>query len=361
MIVHGRAIPSLTGIRGAAAIWVVAYHVQHLCAELTPRLLGSELFFLRDGWEGVDLFFILSGFVLMHVHSDQFEKLSRAAIADFARLRIWRIYPVSSVALLAVAALAFVDRSFHDWFMARAPGNFSLAAFLKTAVLATNWHIPIRGDWNTPVWSLSVEIVGYICFPLLAFACLRLRSFMLLIMAAVVAVMAVIAVQLLQHQLGSNLLTGPGSIIRVLGFFSAGVILRRAADFSPPWIGRWLVPVSVLAVLMIPVLSSAHQTVGLMPIVFAILVYSLAFQVGPIDRLLRSRFALFFGKISFPLYVLHAMPLMALFFHLSRSTLSLEICWLYVGAVVAALIVLAFIVHRYFEKPLQMWVHGRPS
>ena len=48
---------------------------------------------------------------------------------------------------------------------------------MRTLTLTTRWFLPFDGDWNQPTWSLSVELLGYLAFPLLAFAAVRLRNF----------------------------------------------------------------------------------------------------------------------------------------------------------------------------------------
>ena len=60
-------IPSLTGVRGIAALWVLAFHLQSFSPQLGIAPLGG-LPLLGGGWAGVDLFFVLSGFVLMLTH-----------------------------------------------------------------------------------------------------------------------------------------------------------------------------------------------------------------------------------------------------------------------------------------------------
>jgi peptidoglycan/LPS O-acetylase OafA/YrhL len=62
-----RDIPSLTGLRGIAAIWVMLFHVSLLAPLIGAAWLGRIGVF-PVGWVGVDLFFVLSGFILMWVH-----------------------------------------------------------------------------------------------------------------------------------------------------------------------------------------------------------------------------------------------------------------------------------------------------
>src|SRR6185437_8778005 len=88
------SIDSLTGLRGVAALWVAAYHgVGSLFALALANLLGS-------GWLAVDLFFVLSGFIMCHVHLADFAVPSWSAAVRFLKLRIARVYPAHLVAAL---------------------------------------------------------------------------------------------------------------------------------------------------------------------------------------------------------------------------------------------------------------------
>ena len=71
-----RDLPALTGLRGLAALWVFVYHVFKSFAGDGAGLFDNQAIpLLREGWRGVDLFFVLSGFVIAHVHLRDFERL----------------------------------------------------------------------------------------------------------------------------------------------------------------------------------------------------------------------------------------------------------------------------------------------
>jgi len=76
-------LPSLTGVRGIAALWVVLFHLQQFAGEFGLEAVKG-LPGLRSGWAGVDLFFVLSGFILMLVHERDFPRLSWTPVVRFA-------------------------------------------------------------------------------------------------------------------------------------------------------------------------------------------------------------------------------------------------------------------------------------
>ena len=169
-------VPSLTGIRGVAALWVVLFHLQQFGKDFgVPALVGTPV--LRSGWTGVDLFFVLSGFVLMLVHERDFGRLHWQRMLRFAWLRVLRVYPLATVVLLLIALLVALDRNFAlDWAQGAIPHNLTASAFVRTLFLANRWWLPTDGDWNQPEWSLSAEILGYAAFPFIALLATRLNN-----------------------------------------------------------------------------------------------------------------------------------------------------------------------------------------
>ena len=91
-------IRSLTGVRGVAALLVVVYHFTLVA--FSPRNP------LGPGYIAVDWFFVLSGFVMAKVHSDDFaEGWSGPAYAVFLQKRFARVYPLYMIATLVAFAI----------------------------------------------------------------------------------------------------------------------------------------------------------------------------------------------------------------------------------------------------------------
>ncbi|MFC7542487.1 acyltransferase family protein [Siccirubricoccus deserti] len=106
MIVSAPNVPrqpirALTSIRGLAAWWVVLYHVRELLPPTMPPMLHAAL---AHGYLAVDLFFMLSGFVISLDYSTQFARLDAGQVRRFLLLRLGRIYPLHLVMLIAFVA-----------------------------------------------------------------------------------------------------------------------------------------------------------------------------------------------------------------------------------------------------------------
>jgi peptidoglycan/LPS O-acetylase OafA/YrhL len=125
---QGDELPALTGIRGLAAVTVVLHHY---------RIPGFGY-----GYLAVDLFFVLSGFVLAHVYRDGVEPLA------FLRARAARTLPVH-FATTMMLGLAVVPFGYCGW------------SQVAAALVGVRFV-------NPPAWSLVVEWYAYLLFPVVA-------------------------------------------------------------------------------------------------------------------------------------------------------------------------------------------------
>ncbi|WP_158322803.1 acyltransferase family protein, partial [Acidisphaera rubrifaciens] len=207
-------LPDLTCLRGAAALWVYAYHVN-------LQLGGGGWGVLRRGYLGVDAFFMLSGLVLAYAHP-------ALAGRGWAPLRFWgrrlaRLYPVhlATLALLAAA----LGAAWAAGVPIRDAGRFGLGELLRSLLLVHGWGLSGRWAWNYPSWSISTEWAGYLAFPWLWLAVRRLSP------AATVALTAaafLVLVLVGAGPVGLNL-TYQGALFRFVPEFVAGLALARLA------------------------------------------------------------------------------------------------------------------------------------
>lgn len=357
-----QAIPSLTGIRGVAALWVLLFHIGQGIPgySLLPWLTGSS--FVDNGFRGVDLFFILSGFIMMHVHAQDFTVLRYRALRDFVIMRCVRIYPAHLVALLLILAIVIASPAYVTWSRAwNLPLNtpaYTISSFFQTATLTTRWLVPDYGMWNRVTWSLSVELLAYLSLPVLAPLLLRVRSpaLCLCLSFGSLAAMLCLLVALGSHDGGSP--NRPG-LLRGFGGFAAGAALCRfvAVAHVSDRQSRWI---SFGAVAFITLLLFVPRFAILMPFGFAILIAALAYRAGAIDSLLSSRPAMFFGKISFSLYLVHATPLLLLEWAFQTGQLPSTPLIMNAGVICCVVFVigLSTLLHYGVERPCQRLGHN---
>lgn len=123
--------------------------------------------FIQSGFLGVDLFFILSGTVMYHVHSTDFPHYRIRSHLAFLKLRFARVYPLHAFCLVAFAIRVC---SLPEFTAPYRPGTFSLSNFTATLLLVNNWGFLPTTMWNGPAWSLSAEGLGYLAFPFITVA-----------------------------------------------------------------------------------------------------------------------------------------------------------------------------------------------
>src|SRR6266567_7058688 len=236
-------IPALTGLRGVAAAWVALFHLT----------VGVPI--LRYGDMGVDVFFILSGYVLTYVYAG---KLTNAAdYFGFIRARLARIYPLHLVTLCVLALMVVALPDFAERYP-MPEQRWGFGPFLASLVLVQNWGYFLPTSWNTPSWSLSAEWLAYLIFPFFLFATQWPRSKITPLALAGSLFLALYAEFALKGLPG---LAGGGApgMLRMTCEFAAGCLLCRAVDNG---LGRLspLADIAALALILIAAVLGGRFT-----------------------------------------------------------------------------------------------------
>lgn len=346
-----REIRPMTGLRGAAALFVMLYHF-HLKMIATGPL--STL--LLHGYLAVDLFFILSGFVMAHVYG---EALTSGTFRQrsFLLHRIARIYPLYLLATLAFVTLALERGALN------VPQYLTLSANLVM--------MQSLGDWpsmDPPAWSVSAEMIAYLLFPLIALACLRSSRKVALVtgMAALLSVLAM-TVAASRHYIGTPIAKGeldlyftPYTLVRCLAGFVIGQLLHRLfrhGTFNPVLSGN-LFQCGVLLLVLVTLAQARSDFPAYLAMI--LLVATLAQDRGLLKRLFASPPLMLLGKVSFGIYLLHFQAI-GLVDRFSREALnrgfdpavSDGIATLTAGAMVTTL---AWVLHEGFESPVRRMI-----
>ncbi len=180
-----RYTPELDGIRGIAILLVVAHHTH---AVLAP----SAGWLPNGGFLGVDVFFVLSGFLITGLLLGEHERASRLHLLRFYGRRALRLLPALLALLAAYGVYAYVTDL---------PGGPVRSGILAIGFYYSNWRVAytLRGAPGLGgLWSLAVEEQFYMVWPLVLFVLLRIRR------AAVIATvigLAVLAIAVHRAQL----------------------------------------------------------------------------------------------------------------------------------------------------------------
>ena len=157
----------LDGLRAVAASMVVILHafasnIIKLSDKSHLHILGS-IFNYVDGY-GVDLFFVLSGVVLLRPY---LRKQREFKVVEYFRRRFWRIYPPYFVALLFAALVIWFMNTYPTWYNATGGMNMK---FSWREIIHEMPIINLDGNYyNLAWWSLGTEILFYLVVPIVVF------------------------------------------------------------------------------------------------------------------------------------------------------------------------------------------------
>ena len=165
-----QSLDLLTSVRGFAALWVVFYHI---VGRLDEHLHASLISFISIGYLAVDLFFILSGFVMALSYQQAFLS-KKVKYRDFIVKRIARIYPLHLFVLLLYLIIPF---AFYVTGREVDLVRFSADSFIANLFLINSWGVASTLTWNIPSWSISVEFLSYCLFPLMLLLVKSLNGF----------------------------------------------------------------------------------------------------------------------------------------------------------------------------------------
>ncbi len=228
-------IDALTGLRIIAAAYVFFFHIDgHFLQVFLPEVAKFTWMF-QGGWMGVDLFFLLSGFIISYNYYESFQDPKNAGYVTFLVKRLARIYPVHLFTTLAVfipVMIFFGSKVLAQQYdFVPSHVDYSITEFVKTVLLVHGWTLPTLTSWNAVSWSVSCEWLAYICFPLIVLMVQPLDTAKKLL----VMFFTIFIVVLTVGGLAALFLTGPSfiGVIRIAAEFTMGVILYRLYVLKP--------------------------------------------------------------------------------------------------------------------------------
>lgn len=301
-------VRALTGLRGIAALMVAVYHID---PEL--RAYGAFGRAIGRGYLWVDLFFVLSGFVLALNYGARFQSgWSAGSWRDFLLRRVARIYPLYAVLLFA--SLAYMAMGLgHSYAMPLLPYPrlaHPLAVKAANVVMVQSWGVGPSIDGTA--WSLSAEWAAYVLFPLLAGLALfsRGRTAFVLALLAAAGIVATATLTGTDHEIHSGALDAYDGgtvepVLRCLSGFVLGLLMFRLTQSGR--VGAWLARDKVLAALFALTafgLAFAPDDLWIYPLL-PLLVLGLYGNRGKIGRLLGGGAVYWLGLVSYSIYLVH--------------------------------------------------------
>lgn len=302
-------IGALDGIRGLGVILVLLYHYGSSAAVF--GLSNPILKLTGLGWSGVDLFFVLSGFLITGILYDS--KGGKNYFKNFYARRTLRIFPLYYVAAIVVILLAVISQ--YDLLGGANP--------IWILLYVGNFQMAIEGGGSTldHFWSLAIEEQFYLVWPLVVLTLSRAK--LMLVAAAMVVIAPIIRTLLVLNDvpdLAVYVLTPARMDGLAMGALIA-LVMRGSKGIAPlvPWAWK-LGGAALAAFLMIVILrrevSSGDPVIltagiSLLTIIYAsVLILSLTFR--PLQLVMEQPVMRWFGKYSYGLYVWHPIVNMIL-------------------------------------------------
>lgn len=297
--------PALESLRGIAALLVVFYHIGWMYP-----LYNIELF--RNGALMVDLFFVLSGFVMVHSYGSKLGE--KGSFKKFIFARFWRIYPLHFVFLIVFLGIevakyiAETQLALNSNNPAFSKSNFE--SFIYHLLLIHSMGFQEQGSFNSPSWSISVEFYAYILFAITIILFTTDRSRNIISLCIVIFSLVIICM------VGQTSLTFDynysffrctyGFFIGVLagGIFKA-MSLKRSYTLKPV---MEIITTSFLFLSIAYLFSIKHDNYleFFAPPLIAILIIFLAFfPSSSLSKILDWKPFLWLGKVSYSIYMTH--------------------------------------------------------
>ncbi|WP_214365693.1 acyltransferase [Pseudonocardia sp. H11422] len=376
----GGELRALTGLRIVAAVWVMLFHFHFTALPGVADVVGTVGPLLTAGALGVDLFFVLSGFVIAYTYLEKMGPALRAgSAARFVWARACRLWPAYVVVFnlfgLWIGARLIFGNDDQVAFQGVQP-VVSVGAWLEQLFMVHLWdHAYFDGaSWVGSTWSISAEWLAYVLFPVAAVAFYRLRN-------APRPLLALGALALMGPIAWAYLSTGspyfPWSwTVRILCGFGAGVLtylvvrrtaatprVRRAASLTAT-----TTPFLIAAGLCLGELAGPGRG-GAVITLFPVLVGSLALADRGAARVLSTGWAVHGGRVSYSLYLVH-IPIFEVYWlamvyvpALWQPTVTAHVIG---AAVVFVTFPVAHLLHRWIEEPARLRMRGwfgarRPS
>ena len=337
----------LDGLRGVAALAVVAYHFGG--RTMLP-------FMEARGYLAVDFFFVLSGFVLAYAYGKRLH--TTLTSAQFFTQRIIRLFPMLIPGTL-FGAIIEIGRPGVGSAVSRL-GEIAGVAVL--GCLAIPWPFPTSLEYtifpiNGPVWSIFFELLSNVAFVIVARAAFP-RVAALLPMLLGGTALAAIVIGFGSIDVGALITNWYGGLPRVLFSFFAGVLVFAYRHKFPSLPG-WIFAPVLLALFSLPKghdLMSGLLDLAIVIAVFPALVGAAANSRAPTRWLWLCVLS---GEISYPLYAIHYPIVRAVSFLLGKYHVAVPGRLAAFAITVVVVLVAAWLALRFYDEPVRRYLSRR--
>lgn len=288
----------LEGLRGIAALLVIFYHIPKWNPILSLGLINSSYLM-------VELFFVLSGFVISNAYSSRINTLKD--LLRFQYLRLSRLYPVHILFLLVfifIELLKYVAESqygIHSLNSEPFGQNNFVAMFQHFFLTQAVFPGTYAQSFNVPAWSISVEFYTYLIYGLIVLIFGRFKDYIFLLLAISTLMVLVTT---------SHLEFGQMCMVRCFAGFFLGCLITKLNSYVSFKISSLIS--SFVFILMIAFIQFKpdHEYDVFVYLFASLLIITIVKSTGGgVNIILTSRFVSWLGAISYSSYMCHAAVL----------------------------------------------------
>lgn len=337
-------------LRFVASLGIVYFHSHPFLVDQQTRVATQEK--IQGFALFVDLFFVISGFVIAYVYSDHVGEVS--AIGRFMQRRVARLVPLHWLTLFA--SMAFWWLILKTSARAEHIPSFRGSSIFKTAFLL-NGIIPASAHeffFNEQSWSISAEMAMYLLFPIIVILAIRWKSGPLIIGILMLGGIGLRFAWLGTFQSYDMATVFP--VIRALPSFFIGAGLyykRNLLSFLPG--APWIFALSILSLI-----GAMSEGVGMGLILFLVYLSAVAaiasdIQAGP--RAIVRRLAPL-GQLTYSIYMWHALFILVLLNGIGDKLLHGNIASriVLVPLCYGGILICSYFSFLYIETPARRWI-----
>lgn len=333
---------TLDAMRGVAALSVFLLHVSvYLGTNFAP---GGDL--------AVDFFFALSGFVIAKAYSPRIRS-GDLSFLGFVRTRIIRLYPLFFLGCMFGIVKIFFQIGLAD---EKAPTWLQfLGTLLSNLVMIPSPSSVFLFPLDNPAWSLFFELVANVLYVWALLGARRYRLWLLMLPSAIILFIG--GYRHGDMGLGADWPTFIFGLSRAGYSFTLGALFFHVLGEPRRRASYWSIAVIMLlvSVFAMPMPGVDRRLFEPLMILFCLpIILWLGARLEIPARLRKIAGAL--GDVSYPLYAIH-FPLTVMFGHLQSRLIHAPLLPTYT-AFVAATVICAWLVARYYDGPVRAWLGG---
>lgn len=299
-------LSNLTPLRGIAALLVAVFHFEMAVARFVP---AKRTMFFEKCYLMVDLFFIMSGFIILHVYKDDFVIRIGTSFRKYIVARFARIYPLHFFAmlLLVIGVILFSPAGTY-------PNAIENPAAIPTGfLLLHSYYIHNLYTWNIPSWSISAEWAAYLLFPFLALF-LNKKKLLAIVLFVIGVILAYVAILyfLPRKNLFNPLIPVPHNLnttydfgfLRGIAGFTTGMVIYTLYQWAS--LNEKFQKDGLALITMILLILALHFAINdaFCIILFAALVFSFALNNSYLHVCCNNRILQYIGNISYSIYLM---------------------------------------------------------